>query len=57
MENDILTIEEAAELLKISTKTVYILVRGNKLRASKVGRMWRIKKADIDDYLSQNANQ
>ena len=56
-KNDILTIEEAAELLKLSTKTIYRMVRENKLKASKIGRVWRIKKSDIDDYLSQNSNQ
>lgn len=56
MENDILTVEEAAEFLKTSTKTIYKLINDKKLKATRVGRSWRITKTDIFDYLSKNAN-
>ncbi len=57
MENDILTVEEAAKLLKLSTKTIYRLIEDKTLRASKLGRSWRIRKSDIDDYLDSNTNR
>ena len=56
MDRDILTVEQAAEYLQVTTKTIYNLVDANKLKASKVGRVWRIRKSDIDEYLEQNRN-
>lgn len=58
MPDEIYTIAQAAQYLKVCDKTVRRLIKSNKLLASKVGdRSWRIKKADIDDYLSHNTNE
>ena len=56
-KNDILTIDQAAELLKVSNYTVYQLVSAEripgKIFAKKVGRSWRIIRKEIDDFLSE----
>jgi excisionase family DNA binding protein len=44
---EILTAEEAAELLRVSTKTVLALARGGALPGSKVGRAWRFLRTDL----------
>ena len=53
--NDILTIDQAADLLKVSTKTIYYLVseegEPGKIFAKKVGRSWRIMRKEIDSFL------
>ena len=55
--NDILTIDQAAQLLKVSSKTVYDLVSAErvpgKIFAKKVGRSWRIMRKEIDGFLSE----
>jgi len=55
--NDILTIDQAAQLLKVSSKTVYDLVSAErvpgKIFAKKVGRSWRIMRKEIDNFLSE----
>jgi len=57
MDDEIYTITQAAEYLKVCDKTVRRLIKANKLTASKVGdRSWRIRKADIDMYLRDNTN-
>jgi len=57
MNDDILTVKQAAEFLKISDRSVHKLIIDKKLLASKVGlRSWRIKKIDIDAFLQANAN-
>ena len=53
MENDIMTISQAATYLQVCQKTVRRLIDSKKLVASKVGNTWRIKKADIEKYLDQ----
>ncbi len=47
-----LTVREVAELLAVSIKTVYQLVKAGKLGAVRVGRVVRIPRAGLDDYLA-----
>jgi len=57
MGGELYTVSEAAEYLKLSTKTVLRLISDKKILASKVSnRSWRIKESDIDDYLKSNSN-
>ena len=56
-ERGTITVAQAAEYLKVCDKTVRRLISNNKLVASKVGdRAWRIRKDDIDLYLSEHTN-
>ena len=48
---DILTVEEAAEYLKVSTKSIYTLLQDNQIRHRKIGRIYRIPKIAIREYL------
>ena len=57
MNDELFTVKQAAEYLKISDRSVHKLIIDKKLLASKVGlRSWRIKKTDIDVFLQANAN-
>jgi excisionase family DNA binding protein len=51
----LLTIEEAAEILRVSTRSVNRYIKSGKLKASKIGH-WRITQKDLDDFLLQNLN-
>jgi excisionase family DNA binding protein len=46
-EDEVLTSDEAADLLKVSTKTVLRLVRGGELPGCKVGRVWRFRRSEL----------
>lgn len=48
-----LTAAEAAQILRVSTKTIYHLIKENSLPAVKVGRGYRIAKSVLIDYLLQ----
>lgn len=50
------TVEEIAKILKISVRTVLQLIYDNKIRASKVGRSWRIEHSDLETYIEKNKN-
>ena len=54
---DILTAEEAADLLRVSTKTVLALAREGSLPGTKVGRAWRFLRTDLFDYVHAGAHQ
>jgi excisionase family DNA binding protein len=47
---EVLTMEEAADLLRVSSKTVLALARDGVLRGTKVGRAWRFLRTDLLAY-------
>ena len=49
--DEIMTITEVAEYLKISEVTTYKLVQEGKMPAFKIGRHWRIKKSDLTEFI------
>lgn len=51
MDNEILTIREVAEYLKLAEKTVYRLVAEGKIPGFKVGGAWRFRKSEIDRWI------
>jgi len=57
MADELMTVAQTAEYLKISDKTVRRLISDCSLVASRVGSSWRIKKSDIEDYLHKNNNK
>lgn len=50
-DHEVLTTDEAAALLRVSTKTVLQLVRAGSLPGEKVGRAWRFLKSDVLAYV------
>jgi excisionase family DNA binding protein len=46
-QHEVLTTEEAAALLRVSTKTVLSLARNGTLPGEKVGRAWRFLRSDV----------
>ena len=47
MTDEILTLKEVAEYLKLAEKTAYRLAAEGKLPGFKVGGSWRFKKEDM----------
>ena len=53
-EPEVLTLEEAAKLLRVSNTTLYGLVKQEKLPARRIGREWRFSKNALLEYLKGN---
>lgn len=53
MKDEIMTIREVAEFLKLTEKTAYRLVSEDKLPGFKVGGSWRFRKSEIDQWIKQ----
>ena len=51
-----MSIKDVAEYLEVDYKTVYRLVRKGEIASSQVGRVYRIRKADVEAYLSQSSS-
>ena len=50
-----LTVEEACEALKIGYNAMYELLNTGKLRGYRNGRVWRIPKAALVEYIREMA--
>ncbi len=48
----IITIEEAADLLKIPVSSVYKLAQAGKIPAQKVGRHWRFHRQTLIQWIA-----
>lgn len=50
--NDIMTVKELADYLKIAEKTAYRFASEAKVPGFKVGSAWRFRKSEIDRWIS-----
>lgn len=55
MPEDILTIREVADYLKVTERTLYRLVQNGKLPAFKVGNSWRFRREDLERWISEQS--
>lgn len=53
--DDILTVEEACEALKIGYNAMYELLNTGKLKGYRNGRVWRIPKASLVEYIQSSS--
>jgi excisionase family DNA binding protein len=51
-EARLLTVNEVADLLRVSRMTVYRLIKEGQVAALRVGRSYRLREDDVDQYLS-----
>lgn len=47
------TLDEVAEILKITRRTLYTYVKEGKLKAVKIGREWRVSETALQDFLNK----
>jgi excisionase family DNA binding protein len=55
-KQDILTIKELAEHLKVNERTIYRLASAKKIPAFKVGGSWRFSRIDIDRWIREQSS-
>ena len=55
MIDKLLTIEEVAKILRVSTRTVNRYIESDRLKASKIGQ-WRISRKDLEGFLDKSKN-
>ena len=53
---EIMNIEEVADLLRVSTQTIYTLARNGKLPATKIGREWRFSRVKIMGLINSSSS-
>lgn len=57
MKDKALTPTQAAERLQVSVFSIQKWLRQGKLKGFKAGRLWRIREADLDEFIRRGGKQ
>jgi len=57
LRKPLLTLQETADLLKLSEATTRGLIKSGDVRAIRIGREWRIAVRDLEEFLDSHANR
>jgi len=49
-----LSVQEVAAHLGVSRETIYAWIKGKQMPAHRVGRHWKFKKREVDDWVRRN---
>ncbi len=47
------TVEEIAGILKVTERTLYNYIKSGVLKAVKIGKYWRIKHTDLENFINK----
>jgi excisionase family DNA binding protein len=56
-QNDILTLEQAANRAQVAVKTMREWLRTGKLKGIKAGRLWRVRASDLERFFEESAKR
>jgi excisionase family DNA binding protein len=56
-DQELMTAQEAADYLRVNIKLLYKLVDSGEIKAKRVGRIIRITKTAITEYLQGDSNE
>jgi excisionase family DNA binding protein len=56
-EHRLLTVREVADAMRVSTMTVYRLIRSGALPAIRVGKHFRFRRSDLEGYLESQSTR
>ena len=48
---------EVQDILKVTRRTLYSYIKDGKLKAVKMGRVWRIRHEDLDEFMTGTIQQ
>lgn len=54
---DLITIDELCDLLMIGRTTAYKLLQSGELKAFKIGKVWKISRASVEQYIKERSNR
>lgn len=55
MSEEILTVREVAEFLKVTERTIYRLATEGQIPSFKVGGSWRFQRSDLIQWMNEQA--
>ncbi|CAN5489115.1 hypothetical protein BH18ACT1_BH18ACT1_17530 [soil metagenome] len=51
LDERLLTVQEVAAQMRVSSMTVYRLIKAGDLRARRIGHSYRLRATDVEDYV------
>ena len=55
LEDRLLTVAEVADTMRVSNMTVYRLIKSGQLPALRVGKSYRLRRADVNQFLADGS--
>lgn len=55
-QDKLYTLQEVADYLKVSRQTIYNYVTAKRLKASKIGKEYRVTEKDLQNFLKSGRN-
>ena len=49
--DELITVEEMQQLLGIGKNTAYQLLKENKIKCFRIGRIWKIPKKSVEEFI------
>lgn len=49
-----LTTEEVLGCLKVNPRTIYRLIKSGELPAVRIGRQWRFRRSDLEEWIDRH---
>lgn len=59
MDNElkVYSLEEIAEIIGVTKRTMYTYVKDGKLKAVKIGKNWRVSYENLKEFLDKGTNK
>ena len=54
--NDMITIDDLCDMLAIGKNTAYQLLNTNQIHAFRIGRIWKIPREAVSEYVLRSSN-
>lgn len=54
--NELITVEELCEILNIGRNAAYTLLNAGKLKAFRIGRVWKIPRLALEKFILMESN-
>ena len=54
--DDLITIDDLCDMLAIGKNTAYNLLNTNQIHAFKIGRIWKIPRDAVSEYVLRNSS-
>ena len=55
--DDIMTLEEVANYLKMKPQTIYTWAQSGKIPAAKIGKEWRFRRSIVDEWFNSHIDE
>jgi len=57
MARELLDVKQLQEILHLSERSIFRLIKEGEIKGFKVGREWRFEQSDIDDYIERQRQE